>query len=171
MWIEVRPNTFEPRSVELGVRSESACEVLSGLNVGDSVVVSGGFMLESESELERPFDQGTRAVSTSQVAQEKKETPAETQPEMAKAQDVNILVNGLFLPDVIHAKKGQPLRLNFYREEESGCINEVVFESLHIRRPLASLRTTTVSLTPDKSGEIPFMCGMGMVKGKVVVEE
>ena len=41
------------------------------------------------------------------------------------------LVNGLFVPDVIHAKKGQPLRLNFYREEESGCINEVVFESLH----------------------------------------
>ena len=170
VWIEVRPNTFEPRTVELGVRSESACEVLGGLNAGDSVVVSGGFMLESESELEQPFGRSTGAGSAPQMAQESHATPPAPQAEVAKAQDVNILVNGLFVPDVIHAKKGQPLRLNFYREEESGCINEVVFESLHIRRPLASLRTTTISLTPDKAGEIPFMCGMGMVKGKVVVE-
>ncbi len=44
--------TFEPREVQLGARSEgNLYEVLSGLAVGERVVVSGQFMLDSESQL------------------------------------------------------------------------------------------------------------------------
>jgi multidrug efflux pump subunit AcrA (membrane-fusion protein) len=44
--------SFEPREVQLGSRSEgNFYEVLSGLAVGDRVVTSGQFMLDSESQL------------------------------------------------------------------------------------------------------------------------
>jgi len=44
--------TFEPREVKLGVRSQgNFYEVLSGLSAGERVVVSGQFMLDSESQL------------------------------------------------------------------------------------------------------------------------
>jgi multidrug efflux pump subunit AcrA (membrane-fusion protein) len=44
--------TFEPREVRLGVRSQgNFYEVLSGLAAGERVVVSGQFMLDSESQL------------------------------------------------------------------------------------------------------------------------
>ena len=44
--------SFEPREVRLGSRSEgNFYEVLSGLAVGDRVVTSGQFMLDSESQL------------------------------------------------------------------------------------------------------------------------
>jgi Cu(I)/Ag(I) efflux system membrane fusion protein len=44
--------TFEPREVKLGVRSQgNLYEVLSGLTAGERVVVSGQFMLDSESQL------------------------------------------------------------------------------------------------------------------------
>ena len=44
--------TFEPREIKLGVRSQGDYyEVLSGLDAGERVVVSGQFMLDSESQL------------------------------------------------------------------------------------------------------------------------
>jgi len=165
VWVEVKPNTFEPRSVMLGVHTESACEVLSGLKEGESIVATGGFMLESESQLQQPFAAGSEPAGGVMTHDDHK---ASTE---SKPNEVKIVVNGQFVPDVIHAEKGKTLKLSFYREEESGCINEVVFESLHIRRPLASLKTTTITLTPKKAGEITFTCGMDMVKGKIIVEK
>jgi Cu(I)/Ag(I) efflux system membrane fusion protein len=44
--------TFEPREIKLGVRSQdNFYEVLSGLTVGERIVISGQFMLDSESQL------------------------------------------------------------------------------------------------------------------------
>jgi multidrug efflux pump subunit AcrA (membrane-fusion protein) len=44
--------SFEPREVQLGVRSEGGFyEVLAGLKAGERVVISGQFMLDSESQL------------------------------------------------------------------------------------------------------------------------
>jgi Cu(I)/Ag(I) efflux system membrane fusion protein len=54
VWIEVKPNTFEPREVELGISSGSFIEVLSGLEEDENVVTSGGYLLESESQLQQP---------------------------------------------------------------------------------------------------------------------
>ncbi len=164
VWVEVDSNKFEPRTVVLGVHSESACEVLSGLGEGESIVVSGGFMLESESQLQHPFVPGSEPASAASTHNHEQISVEPTRRE------ANITVNGQFVPDVIHAKKGDKLRLNFYREEESGCVDEVVFDKPSIRRKLASLKTTTIEFTPKKAGVITFTCGMGMVKGKIIVE-
>jgi Cu(I)/Ag(I) efflux system membrane fusion protein/cobalt-zinc-cadmium efflux system membrane fusion protein len=42
---------FEPRNLKLGARGEDAYQVLDGLEEGESVVVSGQFLLDSESQL------------------------------------------------------------------------------------------------------------------------
>jgi Cu(I)/Ag(I) efflux system membrane fusion protein len=43
--------TYEPREVKLGVRLPDAFEVLEGLSEGEEVVVSGNFLLDSESSI------------------------------------------------------------------------------------------------------------------------
>jgi Cu(I)/Ag(I) efflux system membrane fusion protein len=50
-WIEVRPNTFEPRMVKVGHKSDGYYEILSGLKEGETVVTSAGFLIDSESQL------------------------------------------------------------------------------------------------------------------------
>jgi Cu(I)/Ag(I) efflux system membrane fusion protein len=164
VWVEVDSNKFEPRTVVLGVHSESSCEVLSGLVEGESIVVSGGFMLESERQLQHPFVPGGEQTTATTMHEH------DLDAAVPVSHEATITVNGLFVPDVIHARKGEKLRLVFYREEESGCVDEVVFDKPAIRRKLASLKTTTVELTPKKAGVITFTCGMGMVKGKIIVE-
>jgi hypothetical protein len=42
---------FEPRAVTLGVKSDSDQEIKSGVTEGESVVVSGNFLIDSESQL------------------------------------------------------------------------------------------------------------------------
>ena len=43
--------SFEPRDLKLGVKGDEKYQVLSGLEVGDKVVTSGQFLLDSESRL------------------------------------------------------------------------------------------------------------------------
>jgi Cu(I)/Ag(I) efflux system membrane fusion protein len=51
VWVEVKPNVFEPRDVVVGTSSDAKSEILSGLNEGEQVAVSGGFLIDSESSL------------------------------------------------------------------------------------------------------------------------
>jgi len=50
-WVEVEPNTFEPRMIRVGGRANGYYEILSGLSEGDTVVTSAGFLIDSESQL------------------------------------------------------------------------------------------------------------------------
>jgi Cu(I)/Ag(I) efflux system membrane fusion protein len=54
VWVEVEPNFFEPRDVVVGMSSDAESEILSGLNIGEQVAVSGGFLIDSESALREP---------------------------------------------------------------------------------------------------------------------
>lgn len=51
VWVEKEPGAFEPRSVVLGPKYEDQYEVMSGLNEGESIVTSAGFLIDSESQL------------------------------------------------------------------------------------------------------------------------
>jgi membrane fusion protein, copper/silver efflux system len=42
---------FEPRTVQLGAKFESKVAVLSGLKTGETIVMSGNFLIDSESRL------------------------------------------------------------------------------------------------------------------------
>jgi Cu(I)/Ag(I) efflux system membrane fusion protein len=53
-WVAVGPSTFERRPLVLGRRGDDAWEVRSGAEAGESVVTAGGFLLDAQSELQRP---------------------------------------------------------------------------------------------------------------------
>jgi plastocyanin domain-containing protein len=86
-------------------------------------------------------------------------------------QAVRVRVKGGYDPDVIVVERGRPVRLEFYREETSGCSDRVVFGDLGIARPLPAFQTTAVEFTPERVGEFPFTCGMNMLRGKLIVED
>ncbi len=93
----------------------------------------------------------------------------EAESEEAGVQEVKIVVKGGYSPDVIVVKKGIPVRLNFYRDETADCSDTIVFGDFNIRKPLPAFKTIAVEFTPEKEGEYQFTCGMGMMRGKLVV--
>ncbi|MFP4081495.1 MAG: cupredoxin domain-containing protein [Candidatus Aminicenantes bacterium] len=89
--------------------------------------------------------------------------------EESRIQEAEIKVKGGYDPDVIVVKKGIPVRLNFYRDETADCSDTVVFGHFNIRKPLPAYRTTSIEFTPEEEGEYEFTCGMGMLRGKLIV--
>ena len=85
-------------------------------------------------------------------------------------QEIKVTVKGGYSPDVIVVKQGQPVRLNFYRDEISSCSEQVVFGDFGIARDLPAFQTTAIEFTPEKAGEFTFVCGMNMLRGKLVVQ-
>jgi plastocyanin domain-containing protein len=87
----------------------------------------------------------------------------------SELQEVRIVVKGGYTPSVIVVKKGIPVRLNFYRDETDDCSDTIVFGDFNIRKPLPAYKTTAIEFTPEKEGEYEFTCGMGMLRGKLIV--
>ena len=85
-------------------------------------------------------------------------------------QEVKVIVKGGYSPDVIVVKRGIPVRINFYRGGTAECSDTVVFGDLKIRKPSPAFKTTLIQFTPEKPGEYTFTCGMGMMRGKLIVE-
>ena len=81
----------------------------------------------------------------------------------------DILVKGGYVPSVISIPVGKTTKLNFKREDESSCLEEVVLSDFKIRKFLPLNKITTLEITPEKAGEFPFSCGMNMFHGKIVV--
>ena len=86
-----------------------------------------------------------------------------------RVQEIGITVKGGYSPDIISVKKGQPVRLNFYRDETASCSEQVIFGDFGIARDLPAFKTTAIEFTPDKAGEFTFACGMNMLRGKLIV--
>ena len=90
--------------------------------------------------------------------------------EVAGVQEVPITVKGGYDPDVIVVKRGKPVRLLFNRQESSMCSEMVVFDKLGKSAKLPEGETVSVEFTPQETGEIPFQCQMGMLRGKLIVQ-
>lgn len=84
-------------------------------------------------------------------------------------QEIKVTVKGGYSPDVIVVKQNQPVRLDFYRNETASCSEQVVFGDFRIARDLSAFRTTSIEFTPDEAGEFNFVCGMNMMRGKLIV--
>lgn len=76
-----------------------------------------------------------------------------------------------YTPDSISVKKGQPVKLAFYRADANNCGGEVVFAKQNIRKKLPVGKTVLVEFTPTDAGDISFACGMDMLRGRLVVSE
>ena len=85
-------------------------------------------------------------------------------------QQLRIEVKGGYTPAVVNVEAGRPVRLDFFRNETNSCSEEVVFPDFGIRTWLPAFETTPVEFTPSAPGSYEFTCGMGMVRGRLIVE-
>ncbi|MBW4622418.1 MAG: cupredoxin domain-containing protein [Cyanosarcina radialis HA8281-LM2] len=85
-------------------------------------------------------------------------------------QEVTVTVDGGYEPSLIAVQVGQPVRLNFYRQDPSSCLEEVRFPDFHIAKELPLDRVTPIEFTPDKPGRYEFTCGMNMFRGVLEVQ-
>lgn len=85
-------------------------------------------------------------------------------------QEVTVIVEGGYSPSVVRVKSGVPLRLIFDRKEKSPCSDEVLIGEFGVRRFLKPFEKTVIELTPAKPGSYEFVCGMGMLRGRIEVE-
>ena len=74
-----------------------------------------------------------------------------------------------FSPASVTIEANRPVRLRFERKPDAKCAEEVVIPDLGIRQPLAAGQTTTVELPSQPARTLGFACGMGMLKGTLVV--
>lgn len=84
-------------------------------------------------------------------------------------QEVVIRVLGGYDPESVVLLQGIPAKLRFQRDEDAECSEELVIPDFSTRRTLPPFKTTTIDLQPDDLGEFPFHCGMGMLRGRIVV--
>ena len=88
----------------------------------------------------------------------------------AGVQQVDIVVKGGYSPNVIEVEHGKPVQLNFYRDEEGTCSEELLLPDFNIRRDLAPFKTTAIAFLPKQAGTFEFTCGMHMLRGSLVVK-
>jgi membrane fusion protein, heavy metal efflux system len=138
--------TYTEREVRLGSAVGEQVEVLSGLSAGERIVSKGSFSVRAEVER-----LGLRAPSAPQAVR------------------IAVTEKG-FEPDRVSLRAGAPARLTFVRTTDKTCGTEVVFPSLALKRALPLNEPVVIELTPGRTGEVAFTCGMNMLKGVVVVQ-
>ena len=89
----------------------------------------------------------------------------------AGIQEVRVVVRGGYQPSQVRVRAGVPVRMIFDRQETSSCSEEVVLPDFGVRRFLPAHTETPIEFTPQAAGTHEFTCGMGMLRGRVIVEE
>ncbi|HWC77390.1 MAG TPA: efflux RND transporter periplasmic adaptor subunit [Blastocatellia bacterium] len=167
---------FLQREVSAGPEANGLIPLYSGVSPGDRVVTEGSFLLRAESLKLNPA-QSTSSNSSSQVLPlpqhgtrtEEQQTAVE-KGELLKIQTARIVLTGEgFNPASIRFRKDVPVRLTFVRQVEVTCGTEVVIADYNIKRQLPLNEPVVVEFTPAKPGQITFVCGMNMLRGKIVV--
>lgn len=85
-------------------------------------------------------------------------------------QEIRIDIQDEYVPSQVLVKKGKRLRMVFQRNDNSACTEYVVLGDFQIKQKLQPNQQTAFELMPDREGEFPFVCGMGMLQGKLVVK-
>jgi RND family efflux transporter MFP subunit len=138
--------------VEIGASDGKFVELLSGLEEGQQVVVSGGQFLSNG-------DVVTAGESSS------------VEQAGGGSKDIRVTVSaGGFSPSTVLVKAGKPVRVTFVRTDEKNCGNQILLPEYNILKDLPLNKPVVVEFTPRKTGDVQFTCGMKMMKGKVVVQ-
>ena len=176
------PGVFIQREVTIGPEANGVVPVYSGLRAGEQVVTEGSFLLRAESLKLNPAQPNTPTPSTStQPAgqppqpQSKVTGRAPGSSSVGTDQEIQtakvVLTKDGYRPASIRVRKDLPLQLTFVRQAEATCGTEITIPQYGITRELPLNEPVMVELTPNKLGEVSFVCGMGMLHGKIVVRE
>jgi len=80
VFVAVGAGKFQPRTVQLGESDGSRIEVLSGLTLGERVVIRANFLVDSESRLRASLAETTGAKAPTKVPESARVLPATTEP-------------------------------------------------------------------------------------------
>jgi plastocyanin domain-containing protein len=75
-----------------------------------------------------------------------------------------------YQPDSLKLRRGIPAQITFIRKVSATCATQVVIREYEINRDLPLNEPVSVAFTPNKSGTFTFSCGMGMLRGSLVVQ-
>ena len=85
-------------------------------------------------------------------------------------QEVEVVVNGGYVPNTVVLKQGVPAKVVFNRKDPSGCFEQVVFPDFGISEHLPINEEFPIEIDTSKPGEYQYACGMNMFFGKVIVK-
>jgi cobalt-zinc-cadmium efflux system membrane fusion protein len=145
------PGQYAEREVKVGDASGDLVQIISGLVAGDAVVSRGSFSIRAERErvgAAGPEPTVSGAVQTARV----------------------IVSEKGYEPARVTLRAGVPARITFVRTTDATCGTEVTIPSLSLTRALPLNQPVDVEFTPQKAGDVEFVCGMGMLKGTIVVQ-
>jgi plastocyanin domain-containing protein len=89
--------------------------------------------------------------------------------EVRVVDDVTIIVDGGYTPEVISIDQGKTTTLTFLRKDFSGCLEDVILGDFKIRKHLPLNESVSISITPQHKGEFTYSCGMNMYHGRIIV--
>ena len=87
----------------------------------------------------------------------------------AKVVEMQVTPDG-WVPDKVHVKAGEKVRLQITRKTDKTCATEIVIKELGINQPLPLNKMVTVEFTPKKAGQLKYACGMDMISGILFVD-
>ena len=103
-----------------------------------------------------------------QIFQPKTSEKLYSEVPMSQTPEIVVSANG-YTPNYIRVKKGSPVTLRLIGKDAYSCASAFRIPSLGIARNLSANETTSITFTPDKSGQISFTCSMGMYSGVIEV--
>ena len=75
-----------------------------------------------------------------------------------------------YQPKSLKLRRGIPARVTFIRKIEETCGKAIAIPQYNIRRELPLNEPVVLEFTPNKPGEFNFTCGMGMLRGTLIVQ-
>jgi len=147
-----RPDVLTERVVEVGATDGGQSEIRHGLAASDRVVTRGASFVRAERLRTQPFQSGA----------------AESPVTVPKKVRVEVNASG-FLPAQVDVPANVPVTIVFVRTTDETCAKEIDVPSLGLKKPLPLKQEVEIAIPAGPAREIPFACGMNMLKGKVVV--
>jgi plastocyanin domain-containing protein len=94
----------------------------------------------------------------------------QAKPEQPAVQKVTVaLTEKGYEPTVLKLRRGVPAQVTFIRKVSATCATQIVIADYDIKRALPLDEPVLVEFTPKKTGTFAFTCGMGMLRGSLVV--
>jgi plastocyanin domain-containing protein len=90
-------------------------------------------------------------------------------PPAARNVEMKVTDRG-FEPNRIEVKKGEPLHLVVTRKTDATCAKELLIKDVNLRKELPLDKPVAFDFTPNKAGEMTYVCGMGMISGTLIVQ-
>jgi plastocyanin domain-containing protein len=72
-------------------------------------------------------------------------------------------------PASLKLRRGMPAQVTFIRKVSATCGTQIVIAEYDIKRALPLNEPVLVKFTPKKTGTFAFTCGMGMLRGSLIV--